>query len=367
MRRGGLLRRRERTKPAGGPPLGWTPGNGNGTAARPADPEPADTAPLESEPVQTASAEPDPDPPRHAAPVEEPPAPAEEKPAPVDEKPAPVEDRPAPVAEKRAPATFVGPLEAMLRHPFLTLLPILLAIGAAVYFGIDRKPEYTSEARISVGRADVPAYTVQNVVIGNSTLAAGYARAIGAPGVVEPAGRAVAVGPKTARSRLKASPIPGSTLIRVEAKGPSEQAAVDLANAGSKSLVTYVTKLNAEQEPNDLLTSYRRARTRVARLQQRLTALNRGGRRNRERARRVELDLEVATLRASTLGDQYRGAQANTVESLLQVISPADEATSDQSSFLQRLILLAAAAGLLIGMTLALLRANARLIGRRKK
>ena len=267
----------------------------------------------------------------------------------------------------RAAASFTGPLEAMLRHPFLAILPVLLAVGAAVYFGIERDPVYTADARISVGRADVPAYTLQNVVIGNSTLAAGYARAIDAPAVLRAAAREAGIGPNDARARLEASPIPGSTLIRVEAEGPSEEASIALANAGSEALVAYVTRLNEEQDPSDLLDEYRRARTRVGRLERRLAALNRREEPPAAQIRRLQLDLEVASLEASTLNQQYRGARANTIASLLQVIAPADAAESDERSWLQRLILLAAAAGLLIGITLALLRANIRLIGRRKK
>jgi capsular polysaccharide biosynthesis protein len=281
---------------------------------------------------------------------------------------APVTSGSESVSEGRRPAaTFVGPLEAMLRHPFLGVLPILLAVGAAIYFGMDRDPVYTADARISVGRADVPAYTLQNVVIGNSTLAAGYARTIDAPGVVRPAARKAGVSATHARDRLAASPIPGSTLIRVEAKGPSEQGAVDLANAGSSALVSYVTKLNKDQEPNDLIRNYRQARSRVGRVEGQLAAANRSQRRDPARVRRLQLDLEVATLEASTLDQQYRGARANTIDSILQVVSPADAAQSDESSWMQRLVLIAAAAGLLIGMTFALLRANIRVIGRRKK
>jgi capsular polysaccharide biosynthesis protein len=277
------------------------------------------------------------------------------------------EPEPLTPPRERSQPSFVGPLEAMLRHPFLTLLPILLAAGAAVYFGIERDPVYTAEARINVGRADVPAYSLQNVVIGNSTLAAGYARAIDAPDVLERADEETGIGTREARERLQASPIPGSTLIRVEAEGPSEQAAVDLANAGSESLVAYLTELNEAQEPDDVLDDFRRVRSRVERLERRLRSLRRAESPNASRIRRAELDLEVATLQAATLNEQYRGARANTIEGLLQVIAPADAADSDESSFLQRLILLAAAAGLLVGMTLALLRANARVIGRRRR
>src|SRR3954447_7330836 len=72
---------------------------------------------------------------------------------------------------RRARPHVAGPLEAFLRHPIIAILPVLLLTGGAVYLGVNRDPEYTAKARVNVGRTDVPAYTLQNVVIGNQGIA----------------------------------------------------------------------------------------------------------------------------------------------------------------------------------------------------
>src|SRR2546423_10055979 len=73
---------------------------------------------------------------------------------------------------------FVGPLESVIRNPIAAVVPVVVLVGIALLIGLSRSPTYTAESRVSVGRVDVPAFTLQNVVAGNQALAAGYARAI---------------------------------------------------------------------------------------------------------------------------------------------------------------------------------------------
>src|SRR3954470_6207411 len=146
-----------------------------------------------------------------------------------------------------------GPLEAFLRHPIIAILPVLLLTGGAVYLGVNRDPEYTAKARVNVGRTDVPAYTLQNVVIGNQAIAASYSRVVGTEPVTTRAGRVSGVGADEARHRLSASPVPASTLIQVEATGTNERDAVALANAGAESLIRYVQRIERQGGEQRLL------------------------------------------------------------------------------------------------------------------
>src|SRR4051812_24345023 len=81
------------------------------------------------------------------------------------------------LAAPREPV-FRGPLESMLLPPILVVVPVLLCVGVAVIAGLVRQPTYSAEARINVGRTDVPAYTLQGTTIGNATLASSYSRAV---------------------------------------------------------------------------------------------------------------------------------------------------------------------------------------------
>lgn len=278
-------------------------------------------------------------------------------------RPLPHPAPPPPVGSDRMP--FRGPLESAFRHPFLVALPVVLLIGAAIAIGLLRSPTYTSEARVNVGRADVPAFTLQGVIIGNATLAAGYARAISAERVLAPAARAGGVSIDEARSRLSASPVPTSTLIRVEAEGDSERQATALANAGANGLVAYVRYLTAKQQASGVLQKFRRAQAVTDQKRRRFRQLLRrlpGRSREAEQAR---LDLLTAQYRSQALSTQYIYTQSNpTAGNDLQVIVAASHASSDFGSVLQRLVLIALAAGIVVGLALALLRANWGLLRR---
>ena len=260
---------------------------------------------------------------------------------------------------------FRGLLESALRHPFLAVVPVIVLVGIAAAIGLIRDPTYTAESRISVGRIDVPAYTLHGVIIGNATLASGYARTIDAEPVVGPAGNAVGLSPSEARDRLSASPIPGTTLIRVEAEGPEQAQTIKLSNAGSRSLINYVEDLN-RQETSGLLREYRGARARQERARSTLNRLLRSPRPSRARLENARLDLASAQLQADTIGNQYRALQDGPdTQNLLQFVAPAAEAKSDRHSMFQRLLLIGLAVGVLVGLALPLLRENSHLIGRK--
>jgi hypothetical protein len=251
-----------------------------------------------------------------------------------------------------------------MRNPLLTLVPVIALVLAGLAVGLLRSPVYTAEARINVGRVDVPAYTLQGVTIGNATLAGSYARALGASAVLERAARTVGISSDTARSRLASSPVPDSTLIRVEAEGDSSREAQALANAAAAALIEYVTKLNVRQQNSRSLARYRRAQASVEDARTRLLRLERE-RPDSRAAEEARLDLRTAELNARLVGGRI--LQATVVpppENLLQLVVPATTADSDRDEVLQRSLLIGLVGGLVLGCALALLRENGRL-GRR--
>jgi len=260
---------------------------------------------------------------------------------------------------------FVGPLESVIRHPFAAALPVVFLVAVALVIGLTRSPKYVSEARISVGRVDVPAFTLQNVVTGNQALAASYSRAMDVQKVMRDAGRRVGITPDQARSRLYASPIPSSTLIRVEASGKSRKDAARLANAGSRALIRYVTALQVRQQNNGLLEDYKHAQLLTDHRREDL------GKLLKRKARKglietARLELLAAQLRSQRLSTLYNNANSGpTPPSPLQLLAPANSASSDFGSMLQKLLLIAVAAGLVIGVGLALALSNGARIRRR--
>jgi len=269
----------------------------------------------------------------------------------------------APPPEPPIPTTpFYGPLESVLRNPALAAAPVVALVLAGLAVGLLRSPVYEAEARINVGRIDVPAYTLQGVTIGNSTLASSYSRALGAPDVINEAAQAADVSVSTARENLSASQVPNSTLIRVEAEGDSSGEAQQLANGAALALINYVTKVNVRQQQSRSLQRYRRAQAGVERIRTRLLRLQRE-RPNSRAAERARIDLRTAELNARSVGARVLGATvAPSPENLLQLLVPAATADSDKSSVLQQSLLIGLVAGLVLGFALALLRSNWHLV-----
>jgi capsular polysaccharide biosynthesis protein len=277
---------------------------------------------------------------------------------PVRSEPPSPEDPPHRSSEEGTPL-WVGPLEAAIHHPLLTILPVLLALAAGLAVGLVREEVFTAKARVSVGRVDVPAYTLQDVVIGNQALAAGYARVVSTAPVISRASTETGIPPSEVGGRLSGTPVPGSTLIEIDAEGDSSEQAVKLANTGARVLIGYVESVNRDQGPRDLLGQFREARLREARLRRELAALERShaGVEELERAR---VALDAAGLRAANLANVYRGLNSDPASgSPLLLIAPAATASSDFWPVLERALLIALAAGLVVGFGLALLRANA--------
>lgn len=265
-----------------------------------------------------------------------------------------------PLAE-RGPI-LVGPAQASLRHPFIALLTALLCVGGAVAIGLTRSPQYTAEARLNVGRIDVPAYTLQGVIIGNQSLAQSYSRAISAPYVLNAAARAARLSGGAARSRLTATPVAQSTVIRIQATGLSKRAAVALANGASQGLMTYVVKLNKNAQANTVLSDFRQAQREVVDAQKRVAALSSKGSKSAA-LQRARLNLQTAELKARTLGQQYQFQAGNEAPpNLVQLLAPATSASSDFRSRLEELVLIGLVAGLLAGLALALMCSNVELL-----
>jgi hypothetical protein len=271
--------------------------------------------------------------------------------------------RPAAAPGPEEPA-FVGPLESVFRYPAFAIVPVVALVLAGLAVGLLRDPVYTAEARISVGRVDVPAYTLQGVTVGNSTLAASYARALAAPNVVERAARAAGVSEEDARESLAGSQIPNSTLIRIEAEGDSSQQAQRLANAAAAELIRYVTTLNVRQQDDKALARFRRAQGRAERARTRLLRIQ-SERPNSSAAQEARLDFRTAELNARSVGARVlQATEAPAPENLLQLVVPAATADSDKDTALQESLLIGLVAGIVLGFALALLRANWDLVQR---
>jgi hypothetical protein len=274
-----------------------------------------------------------------------------------------------PVAPAAAPAPVpsVGPFAAIARHPFLFVLLVLLCTAGGVYVGIKREPMYTAEARLNVGNVDVNSEALPGYVVATQSLAASYSRGIDSQEVVRPVAMALHRSQVDVADHIEASPIPESSVIRVEATALDRDGAVRLVNAASQSLARYVRGLNPAAETTDrLLAQYREAEIAAARAGERRRGLARRYASNPTPDRRVALreataTLNTAKLQVQALAARYQSAQQDRpVNDFVQRLTTATTATSDRNSALTIRAFTGAVAGILLGAALVTALSNRR-------
>jgi capsular polysaccharide biosynthesis protein len=249
-----------------------------------------------------------------------------------------------------------GWVDLVRQNAAIVLAPVLVLLVLAVAAGLIRKPTYTSEARLSVGGLSLTQETIPGYTVAVQYLAIAYARAIDANSVVSPVARKLHLSPSVIASQISATPIQGSPVVNVDATAKDAGQAVRLADAMSDSLTRYAVNLNSGNvAAQHLLARYRSASRALTSATQALTAAPP----HSAQARAAQTQVDLDRLQLQTTGALYGQSQAGQAnENLVQKLAPAGPATSDRSSVLQRYLAAALLAGLLIGVGLAIERAN---------
>ena len=239
----------------------------------------------------------------------------------------------------------LSPFQAVVAHPFLTLLPILLMVGGAIAFGVTREPAWTSEARLSVGELTPSTQSAPGIVEANQQLASAFSRAIDARLVVAPVARELALTPEEVERRLDASPIPESPVLTVSGTGQTERDAVAITRVGTSSLVRYIRRLgDTGPEQRRLLGELTEARRELSRLQEDAVVAG------------PSPDLDSAQLRAKALEARYLEISRDPGSTPVTELNPAETGTSDRQKVLKLAIVIAALAGIAVGAALATVR-----------
>jgi hypothetical protein len=250
----------------------------------------------------------------------------------------------------------LGLFESLRRHFLVALLPVLLFVGVALVVGLQRSPEYTSEARVNVGGLNLTQQTLPGYTTAVQQLAVAYARSIDAAGIVTPVARKVGKTPGEIAASLSATPVQGSPVITIEATGSSAAEAQRIAGLGTDELIDYALTLNrGDDVAGSLLHRYERASKDFRRAEAALAKANGAGAKNI-----AETRVDTARLKMQTVGYLYQQSQVGQANGqLVQKLAPANPATSDRNKVLKDYIAAALIAGLLAGTGLAVLRANA--------
>ena len=260
----------------------------------------------------------------------------------------------------------VGVADSARRHWKLIAIPVIVLMLIAVLIAWLRPPEYRAEARLAIGSTSLPSTSLSQAVVGAQSLAAAYSRLIDSQPVHDQAIQNLADFTAARDGILTATPIPEAPIIRVEATGGSAAEAIAFANAGSDALVGYIRGEGRNDRQAAALIdrveqAVRDVRDAEALQSSRQAAFNADPTTEKSRALDGAVaNLEGARLKLETARDVYRESQqGRTTSEDVQILNVAGAATSDRSSTLQQLVFIAVVGGLIIGVALAVLRANA--------
>jgi capsular polysaccharide biosynthesis protein len=259
------------------------------------------------------------------------------------------------------PPPTVNVVRAMVWNWWVVLVAVLVFAFIGAVVAIVRTPTYTATAKLAVGRIDINSPgALSGYAVATQALATGYSRTITAQAVVKPAAAQTDMSVSEAENSLTATPVAESPVFRVDATSVSKSTAIDLANASSHALVRYAARLN--QDNPDSARLYRQYRTatvlRKIAEQELHSATEAASSEPTGTAladvAQAQSSADAADLRANALGKAYTASvQGQAATQLIQILSPATDATSDRRSVLMILVFVGAVLGLLIGGVLA--------------
>lgn len=251
-------------------------------------------------------------------------------------------------------------LASIGRHILLVILPIFVLGFLGLAYGAVRDPEFTAQTRISIGQLNLTSQGVPGYASAGASLAAAYARTVDAPSVVRKTARAATVSVDEARSALSASSIPDSPLFLVEAVTEDEARSVKMVNVASQALIEHVIEINARTNLRQTLydkftgAAAKTARLRVEQFEAEQRYDDDPSEANRLDIVKASAQRQTAALRRDTLSGLYSSAAGGELaDNLLQIVSPADHATSDRANVLKTWAVTGMLAGLLLGLIFA--------------
>jgi hypothetical protein len=160
---------------------------------------------------------------------------------------------------------YVSVGRSALNHLWIVVLVTILGVALGAAGGLARSPVWKAQSRLIVGKtvsADNLAATA-GLADAEISIAANYTKLVGTPAVTKAVVKQLG---HEIDGSLSASAVPDSSVILVDSSGTSSAAAVKLADAGSKALVSAVETLNQQTTATnqDLLTRFNTASAQKA-------------------------------------------------------------------------------------------------------
>jgi len=242
-------------------------------------------------------------------------------------------------------------------------IPVLLAIvlgACGGYLALRRKPIYTATTKLTVGSVDYRTQSVPGFALAAQTLAASYALTTRSSAVLAPLARLEHTTEADIASHISATAVPNSTIFTISASSPTKTGAIRLATDATKQTQRTVASLNTTSvDAASALRTFHRYALRVAVAQQRLGAL----RAQKGVSTTALANAQAASAEAQALAAAYSteyqtvitGNSPQSEARTITVIQPAVTASSDKRTYLERYVALGLAAGLVLGVLIALI------------
>jgi Mrp family chromosome partitioning ATPase len=249
--------------------------------------------------------------------------------------------------------------DAVRRHPFLAVLPLIVLTALGILLGMSRKPVYTAETRMYVQVPSGEPSTLFAVTDAASGLASAYSRAVDATAVGRAVARDLRNDPAAASGSAAATPVPDSPIVKVTANASSARGAVRLANVTADELAKYINDLNASNTASQYaLAAFSAATHRVARARATLVDAQRAVAALPTTDAKAQLEsaraaYEVAELRQAAAKARFTSLQSGQQPSL-EPLRRATGATDDRRSKLELYGFAGFLGGMLAGCALAL-------------
>jgi hypothetical protein len=243
------------------------------------------------------------------------------------------------------------------------MLPVLVLAGLGVAAGLRRSPTYTATAENVVEALSPSVAQLPGAIQAAQDLASNQSRLIDSDAIAGPLARRFDTTSGYIESSVSATPVPDSTVIRIQADGPEASDAVRLANAAARTFADYVNEqTRTDEEGDEVLEQYREASAAYQRELAAKQGVDRAGDAASPTERlRAASALDAAQLRREALSAQYQTVvQSHGSAPTVKTFVVARDASSDRWTTLEIYVVLGVVVGFVIGAAFATLLANRR-------
>jgi predicted GIY-YIG superfamily endonuclease len=251
------------------------------------------------------------------------------------------------------------PLAAMRSHWVVVLVLAVIGALGGMAVATQHAKQTTAEARLAVGSQDLQAYQVAGFAAASHELAADYARFVADSPTTQTVVSRSLDGARGRVLSLSASPIPDSSVVRIEATATTATAAERAAGAIADNLVRR-TASHADQDLKALVARHKAVSLRVANQQARVEEAEAAEAPTRILA---AAQAKLATLRMEQTAvsvDYQKTVSSAAPQSSLRLIQPATVSGDDRKRTLELYTLAGLAVGLALGLVVATVLARRR-------